>query len=164
MAADKATVSVSASVLPDDMKISVGATAVHEIADGAGDVSKWISYAIDIDTSTEELIPAGIGYSHNQSVSGLTPTTVANGDKVEFIVIKHSGFRSDGTTASSSTEVVHFNFTDSTAGAAATGNIQLNPGEVWWARMSGTPDNQDFTALSVGNDVKVLVYPILDDA
>ena len=164
MAADKVTVSVSASVLPDDMKAAVGGTVVHEIADGAGDTSKWISYAIDIDTSTEELIPAGIGYSHSQSVSDLTPTTVANGDKVEFIVIKHSGFRSDGTTASSSTEVVHFNFTDSTAGAAAAGNIQLNPGEVWWGRMSGTPDNQDFTALSVGNDVKVLVYAILDDA
>tara|TARA_Y100001973_G_C5150036_1_gene307578 strand:- start:419 stop:913 length:495 start_codon:yes stop_codon:yes gene_type:complete len=164
MAADKATVSISASVLPDDMKAAVGGTSVHEIADGAGDVSKWISYAIDIDTSSEELIPAGIGYLHNQSASGLSPTTVANGDKVEFIVIKHSGYRSDGTTESAASECIHFNFTDSTAGAAATGNIQLNPGEMWWGRMSGTPDNQDFTALSISNDVKVLVYAILDDA
>ena len=43
MAADRATVSISASVLPDDMKAAVGGTSVHEIADGAGDVSKWIS-------------------------------------------------------------------------------------------------------------------------
>ena len=59
---------------------------------------------------------------------------------------------------------MHFNFTDSTAGAAATGNLQLNPGEVWCGRMSGTPDTADLTALSVGNDVKLLVYAILDDA
>ena len=164
MAADKATVNVSASVLPDDVRMSVGGTITHEIADGAGDVSKWVHYAIDIDTSSEVILPADIGYLNGSSVSGLSPTRTASGDKIEFLVLKHSGFRSDGTTASASTEVVHFNFTDSTAGAAATGNLQLNPGEVLWGRMSGTPDTADLTALSVGNDVKLLVYAILDDA
>ena len=62
MAADRAIVNVSASVLTEDAKVSVGGTIVHEIADGAGDVSQWISYAIDIDTSTEVVIPTGIGY------------------------------------------------------------------------------------------------------
>ena len=164
MAADKATVSVSASVLTDDAKVNVGGTITHEIADGAGDVSQWLSYALDVDTSEEVIIPTGIGYLNCSNTSDLAPAIVATGDKIEFVVLKHSGFRSDGSTASASTAVVHFNFTDSTAGAAATGNIQLNPGEMWWGRMSGTPDNQDFTALSISNDVKVLVYAILDDA
>jgi hypothetical protein len=82
---------------------------------------------------------------------------------LEFIVLKHSGFRSDGSTASASTAVVHFNFTDSTAAAAATGNLQLNPGEVWWGRFSGTPDTLDLRAIAIGEDVKLLVYAILDN-
>tara|TARA_R100000458_G_C8236083_1_gene216411 strand:+ start:297 stop:791 length:495 start_codon:yes stop_codon:yes gene_type:complete len=164
MAADKATVNVSASVLPDDCRVSVGGTITHEIADGAGDVSKWISYAIDIDTSSEVAIPADIGYLNGSNASGLSPTRTASGDKIEFVVLKHSGFRSDGTTASAASECIHFNFTDSVAGAAATGNLQLNPGEVWWGRLSGTPDSADLTAIAIGNDVKLLVYAILDDA
>ena len=52
MAANNATVSVSASVLPDDMKVSVGVTIVYDLNDMAGDVSKWIYYVNDIDTSS----------------------------------------------------------------------------------------------------------------
>ena len=78
-------------------------------------------------------------------------------------MLKHSGFRSDGSTKSASTAAVHFNFTDSTAAAAATGNLQLNPGEVWWGRMSGTPDDADLRAIAIGEDVKLLVYAILDN-
>tara|TARA_R100001530_G_scaffold41619_1_gene31837 strand:- start:97 stop:594 length:498 start_codon:yes stop_codon:yes gene_type:complete len=163
MAVDKATVSVSASVLTDDAKVSVGGTAVHEIADGAGDTSKWITYALDVDTSEEVVIPVGIGYLNGSNASDLTPTVTANADKIEFLVLKHSGYRSDGSTASASTAVVHFNVTDSTAAAAATGNLQLNPGEVWWGRLSGTPDDADLHAISIGEDVKLLVYAILDD-
>ena len=43
MAADKATISVTASVLTDDAKVNVGGTVTHEIADGAGDTSQWLS-------------------------------------------------------------------------------------------------------------------------
>ena len=41
MAAHKATVSVSASVLPDDMKASVGGTIVYHLND-IGDNNKWV--------------------------------------------------------------------------------------------------------------------------
>ena len=163
MAVDKALVSVSASVLTDDAKVSVGGTITHEIADGAGDLSQWMSYAIDIDTSEEVIIPADIGYLNGSDASGLTPLRTHASDVLEFIVLKHSGFRSDGSTASASTAVVHFNFTDSTAAAAATGNLQLNPGEVWWGRFSGTPDTLDLRAIAIGEDVKLLVYAILDN-
>ena len=87
MAVDKATVNVSASVLPDDVRMSVGGTITHEIADGAGDVSKWVHYAIDIDTSSEVILPADIGYLNGSSVSGLIPTRTAIGDKIEFLVL-----------------------------------------------------------------------------
>ena len=163
MAVDKATVSVSASVLTDDAKVNVGGTITHEIADGAGDLSQWISYAIDIDTTEEEIVPADIGYLNGSNASGLTPLRTHADDVLEFIVLKHSGFRSDGSTASASTAVVHFNFTHGADGAAATANLQLNPGEVWWGRFSGTPDTVDLKAIAVGEDVKLLVYAILDN-
>tara|TARA_R100000458_G_C8255083_1_gene231308 strand:+ start:402 stop:896 length:495 start_codon:yes stop_codon:yes gene_type:complete len=163
MAVDKATLNITASLLPDDFKQSVSGSIVHEIADGAGDDSKWCAYSVDIDTSSEVIIPANVGYFNGDNVSGDSPTGTHSNDKVEFLVIKHSGFRSDGTTASAASECVHFNFTDSVAAAAATGNLQLNPGEVWWGRMSGTPDGADLTAIAIGNDVKLLVYAILDD-
>ena len=163
MAVDKALVSVSASVLTDDAKVNVGGTITHEIADGAGDLSQWMSYAIDIDTSEEVIIPADIGYLNGSNASDLTPLRTHADDVLEFIVLKHSGFRSDGSTVSASTAAVHFNFTHGVAGEAATGNLQLNPGEVWWGRFSGTPDTVDLKAIAVGEDVKLLVYAILDN-
>lgn len=163
MATDKATINISASLLPADVKVSIGGTITHETTDGPGGAGKWISYGIDIDTSSEVVIPADIGYLTGSNVSGVTPTRTATADKVEFLVLKHSGFRSDGSTKSAASECVHFNFTDSVAGAASTGNLRLNPGEIWWGRFSGASDTADVTAIAIGNDVKLLVYAILHD-
>ena len=161
MAANKATVSVSASVLPDDMKISVGGTIVYDLNDMAGDDSKWISYANDIDNSSEALIIDDIGYLQG-SAGSTSPTRTNASDNLEFIVIKHSGFRSDGTTAS--TDNLFINFTHGVAAANATGNIVLEPGDVWWGRFAGTADIGDLTGIAASNDIKVLVYAVLDDA
>jgi len=161
MAANKATVNVSASVLPDDMKVSVGGTIIYDLNDMAGDDSKWISYANDIDTSSEALIVADIGFLQG-SAGNTTPTRTSSSDMLEFVVIKHSGYRSDGTTES--TDNLFINFTHGTAAANATGNIVLEPGNVWWGRFAGTADIADLTGLAASNDIKVLVYAALDDA
>tara|TARA_Y100001951_G_C11117221_1_gene170790 strand:- start:36 stop:521 length:486 start_codon:yes stop_codon:yes gene_type:complete len=160
MAANKATVSISASVLPDDMKVSVGGTIVYDLNDMAGDASKWVSYAQDIDNSSEALIVADIGYLQG-TAGNTTPTRTVSGDMYEFVVIKHSGFQSDGTTTS--TDNLYINFTHGTAAANATGNLVLEPGDVWWGRFAGTADTADFTAISAANDIKVLIYAVLDD-
>lgn len=160
MAANNATVTLSASVLPDDMRAAVSSTIVYDLNDMAGDVSKWVSYANDIDTSSEVLIPADVGFL--QGVTGVTtPTRSAAADLLEFIVIKHSGYRSDGTTTS--TDNLFINFTHGTAAANATGNIVLEPGDVWWGRFAGTADTADLTGLAASNDIKVLIYAVLDD-
>ena len=160
MAANKATVSISASVLPDDMKVSVGGTIVYDLNDMAGDASKWVSYAQDIDNSSEALIVADIGYLQG-TAGNTTPTRTVSGDMYEFVVIKHSGFQSDGTTTS--TDNLYINFTHGTAAANATGNLVLEPGDVWWGRFAGTADTADFTAIAASNDIKVLIYAVLDD-
>ena len=162
MAADRATVSVSASVLPDDMKASVGGTIVYDLNDMAGDVSKWIYYVNDIDTSTEVLIPVGVGYLGTSGSAGHTsPLVTAAADLLEFVVIKHSGFQSDGTTVS--TDNLFINFTHGVDADNATGNLVLEPGDVWWGRFKGTGDSADFVAVAAANDIKLLVYAALDD-
>ena len=160
MAANNATVNVSASVLPDDMKVSVSGSIVYDLNDGAGDACKWISYAQDIGASNEALIVADIGYLQG-TAGNTTPTRTHASDNVEFIIIKHSGYQSDGTTTSS--DNLYFNFTDSTAAANATGNLCLEPGDVWWGRFNTAEDTANFTAIAAANDIKVLVYAVLDD-
>ena len=160
MAANKATVNITASVLPDDMKASVGGTIVYDLNDMAGDDSKWISYAQDIDTTSEALIVADIGYLQGTTGS-TTPLRTHASDNVEFLVVKHSGFRSDGTTAS--TDNLFLNFTHGVDADNATGNLVLEPGDVWWGRFAGTVDTADITAEAAANDIKVLIYAVLDD-
>ena len=160
MAANNATVSILASVLPDDMKTSVGGTIVYDLNDMAGDASKWISYANDIDSSSEDLVIADIGFLQG-ATGDTTPTRTSASDMFEFVVIKHSGYQADGTTVS--TDNLYINFTHGTAAANATGNLVLEPGDVWWGRFAGTADIADLTAIAGGNDIKVLIYAVLDD-
>jgi hypothetical protein len=162
MAANKATVSVSASVLPDDMKAAVGGTIVYDLNDMAGDVSKWIYYVNDIDTGNEVLIPVGVGYLGTSGSAGhTTPLVTAAADLLEFIVIKHSGFQSDGTTIS--TDNLFINFTHGVAADNATGNLVLEPGDIWWGRFAGTADTADLEGEAAANDIKVQIYAVLDD-
>jgi hypothetical protein len=163
MAANKATVNVSASVLPDDMKVSIGGTITYDLNDMAGDDSKWIYYVNDIDATTEVLIPADVGYLGTSGSAGhTTPTRSAAGDMLEFVVIKHSGFRSDGTTVS--TDNLFINFTHGVDADNATGNLVLEPGDVWWGRFAGTADTVDLQGEAAANDIKVQIYAVLDDA
>tara|TARA_Y100000310_G_scaffold164056_1_gene163896 strand:- start:566 stop:1057 length:492 start_codon:yes stop_codon:yes gene_type:complete len=162
MAANRATVSVSASVGPDEMKASVGGTIVYDLNDMAGDACNWIYFANDIDTSSEVIIPADVGFSNNGITANSSPNRTASSDCVEFLVLKHSGFQSDGSTVS--TANLAFNFTHGVAAADAVGNLYLEPGDVWWGRFIGSGDSADFTAISLGSgDIKLLIYAVLDD-
>ena len=40
----------------------------------------------------------------------------------------------------------------------------MEPGDVWWGRFAGTCDIADLTAIAGANDIKVLIYAVLDDA
>ena len=162
MAANKATVSVSASVMPDDMKASVGGTITYDLNDMAGDVCNWIYFANDIDNGgSEVIIPADVGYVGNGVTGNTTPTRTAAADCVEFLVLKHSGFQADGTTAS--TDNLFFNYSHGIAAADDIVNMILEPGDVWWGRFKGTGDSANFTAIAAANDIKLLVWAALDD-
>ena len=160
MAANKGTVSVTASIMPDDVKAAVSGTAIYDLNDMAGDACNWIYFANDIDTSSEVIIPADVGYVGNGVTGNTTPTRTHANDCVEFLVLKHSGYQADGTTTS--TANLAFNFTHGVAAADAVGNLYLEPGDVWWGRFVHS-DVDDISVEAAGNTIKLLVYAVLDD-
>ena len=161
MAANRATVNITASVMPDDVKAAVSGTITYDLNDMAGDTCNWVYFANDIDTSSEVIIPADVGYVGNGVTGNTTPTRTHANDCIEFLVLKHSGFRADGTTVS--TDNLFFNFENGQAAANAVDNLVLEPGDVWWGRFIGSGDSADFTAIAAANDIKLLVYAVLDD-
>ena len=58
MAADRATVSISASLLPDEIKTSVSGTAIYDL-DDFGDNNKWVYTLTNVGASSEDLITTG---------------------------------------------------------------------------------------------------------
>ena len=160
MAANKATVSVAASVLPDELKASVGGSIVYDLNDSAGDTENWVYYANNVSATNQALLPADIGFLAG-SAGDVNTRVNAGTDTIGFLVLKHSGYQGDGTTVS--TDNLFFNFTNGVSADNATGNIVLEPGDVWWGRFAGAPDTADFEVEAAANTVKALVYACVDD-
>jgi hypothetical protein len=160
MAAHKATVSVSASVLPDNIKVSVGGTTVYDLND-TGDNNKWIHWRGQTDTTTARDIvnTSGIQYLNQTVDYDDTPTvTVEATDDVVFILIKNSG-TTDGSTVSTANLHVGLSGGDL---AANSGTIVIEPNECWFARLRGEA-LADINATSSSGDLTYDVFAILDD-
>ena len=160
MAADKATISVSASLLPDNIKVSVGGTTVYDLND-TGDNNKWIHWRGQTDGTTARDIvnTSGIQYLNQTVDYDDTPTvTVEATDDVVFILIKNSG-TTDGSTASSANLHVGLSGGDL---AANSGTIVIEPNECWFARLRGEA-LADINAASSSGDLTYDVIAILDD-
>jgi hypothetical protein len=158
MAAHKATVSVSASVLPDDMKASVGGTTVYDLND-IGDNNKWVYFANNVSTSAQSIMADGVSYLAGNA-GDETAVVDASADDLGFLVLKHSGYQGDGTTTS--TDNLYLNITHGADADAAAGSLVLEPGDVWWGRFVHS-DIDDISVEAAGNTVKLLIYAVLDD-
>ena len=160
MAADRATVSISASVLPDNIKVSVGGTTVYDLND-VGDNNKWIHWRGQTDsTSAQDLVSTADLQYLNQGVDyndALTVVTEAN-DDVVFILIKNSG-TTDGSTTSTADLYVGMSGGDL---AANSGTIIIKPNECWFARLRGEA-MADINAGSSSGDLTYDVFAVLDD-
>ena len=160
MAADKATISISASLLPDNIKVSVGGTTVYDLND-TGDNNKWIHWRGQTDGTTARDIvnTSGIQYLNQTVDYDDTPTvTVEATDDVVFILIKNSG-TTDGSTTSSANLHVGLSGGDL---AANSGTIVIEPNECWFARLRGEA-LADINAASSSGDLTYDVFAILDD-
>ena len=160
MAADRATVSVSASLLPDNIKTTIGGTLVYDLND-VGDNNKWIHWRGQTDGITaRDLVNTNDVQYLNQTVDyddTLAEVDEAN-DDVVFILIKNDG-TTDGSTSSSANLYVGMSGGDL---AANSGTIIIEPKEVWFARLRGEA-LQDINCASSSGDLVYDVFAILDD-
>ena len=159
MAADRATVNVSASLLPDEIKTSVGGTTVYDLNDLA-DNNKWI-YSLTLITSVEDLIKDGVNFLGQGASEEGDTATVKGTDDVVFLFVKHSG-TTDGSTATTATLAI--NLGAGTATGTAVGDIIIKPNECFFARIgaAGT-EIQDINAVSSSGAIQAQVFAIVDD-
>ena len=159
MAADRATVSISASLLPDEIKASIGGTTVYDLND-FGDNNLWLYTLTLIGASSEDLIKTGTVFlGQGASEEGATATTQGT-DDVLFVFVKHSG-TTDGSTAT--TANLHVNTSTTAATGSAAGDIVLKPNECWFARLGTDTKIQDINADSSSGTIQVQVFAICDD-
>tara|TARA_R100001530_G_C4202739_1_gene125247 strand:+ start:37 stop:522 length:486 start_codon:yes stop_codon:yes gene_type:complete len=158
MAADRATVSVSASLLPDEIKTSVGGTTVYDI-DDLGNNNKWTYSLTIVGGSSEDALLASVPFLGQGTAEEGATATVNGTDDIVFLFVKHTG-TTDGSTASTAT--LHLNLSAGTATGSAVGDIVLKPNECFFARLGNT-EIDDVNADSSSGNIQAQVFAICDD-
>ena len=158
MAADKATVNVSASLLPDEIKTSVGGTTVYDLND-LGDNNKWTYSLTIVGASSEDALLASVPFLGQGTAEEGATATVNGTDDIVFLFIKHTG-TTDGSTAS--TANLHLNLGGGTATGSAVGDIVLKPNECFYARRGNT-EIDDINADSSSGSIQAMVFAVCDD-
>ena len=167
MAADRATVSVSASLLPDNIKVAIGGTTIYDI-DDTGDNNHWVHFrGIVTGTTARDLVNQNDLQYVNQNIEyNDTPRFITEiHDDVVFILIKNSGYagvaHQQSSTGTASTADLYVGLSGGNI-AANSGTIVIAPNEVWFARLRGEA-LADINAASSSGDLSYEVFAILDD-
>ena len=145
--ADAATISVTATMLPDEIaKVITGSMTVTP----ADANHKWYYKLTSVTNSSNDLI--GGYYSNYTALADSTaPQTVNVADTVAFLFIQN-------TDASNH---VYVNIAAGTA-AAAAGNIYIHAGETWYGRLGVTLVGS-LHAISSASTVNCIVAALIDD-
>ena len=144
--ADAATISVTATMLPDEIAKTIDGSMTVTPADAN---HKWYYKLTSVTNSSTDLI--GGYYSNYTALADATaPQTVATGDTVAFLWIQN-------TDASNS---VYLNWNG--AAAAAAGNLYVGAGETWYGRL-GLTTMGAVHAISSTSTVTCIVIALMDD-
>ena len=144
--ADAATISVTATMLPDEIAKTIDGSMTVTPADAN---HKWYYKLTSVTNSSTDLI--GGYYSNYTALADATaPQTVATGDTVAFLWIQN-------TDASNS---VYLNWNG--AAAAAAGNLYVGAGETWYGRL-GLTTMGAVHAISSTSTVTCIVCALMDD-
>ena len=158
MALDKASVNITASLLPDEIKTTVGGVINYELND-QGDNNKWIYSLTIIGNSNEDLVVSSVPFlGQGTSEEGATPT-VNSSDDVVFLFMKHTG-TTDGTTAT--TQELYFCLGGDTPDGNTAKEMILKPDEVFCARIAHAKINQ-INAITQSGNIQVMVFAVIDD-
>ena len=165
MAAHKCVINVTASVLPDHIRHTVGGTATHNLND-TGDNNVWLYHVAEVGTTHRAAIDTGVGYMQNDAgatIAGTPALTVPADDDIGVIIIKHTGLKGDGTTKTATDSKLYINTAHGTDAGPTTGSMYLLPGEVWWGRFAGTTDLDDISLEASTETINAAIYDIVDD-
>jgi len=145
--ADAATISVTATMLPDEIAKTISGSMTVTPSDAN---HKWYYKLTSVTNTSNDLI--GGSYSNYTALADATaPQAIATGDTIAFLWIQNT----DASNA------VYINPAAGTA-AAATGNIYVGAGETWYARLTSTTV-ANLHAISSTSTVTCIVVALLDD-
>ena len=146
--ADAATISVTATMLPDEIAKTITGSMTVSPADAN---HKWYYKLTSVTNSSNDLI--GGYYSNYTALADSTaPQTVNVADTVAFLFIQN-------THASAH---VYVNIVAGGTAAAAAGNIYVQAGETWYARLTLTLAGS-IHAISSTSTVSCIVCAMFDD-
>ena len=145
--ADAATISVTATMLPDEIAKTITGSMTVTPSDAN---HKWYYKLTSVTNSSNDMI--GGYFSNNTALADSTaPQTVAVTDTVAFLWIQNT----DASNA------VYINIAAGTA-AAAAGNIYVGAGETWYGRLGVTTVGA-VHAISSTSTVTCIVCAMFDD-
>ena len=146
--ADDATISLNATVLPDEISKTIAGSITITPAD-AND--KWYYKLTSVSNASTDLI-AGYFTDYTAVDDDTAPTAVATGDKVNFIFIKNTDSSND----------VYIVLDAGTASTSATDAIKIAAGHSWFGNLPNTTV-ADIHAISSSSTVTCIVAALLDD-
>ena len=125
--------SSSATILLDEIKSRLSGILDYTPADST---EKWIYKQHSVPASPEVIFSTNDEYTGNLAASD----SVANGDKILWIAVKHTG--KINTTNAKTSEGIMLNFTGTSplfggTNDAGTNNIVIGPGELFVCKLNG---------------------------
>ena len=144
--ADAATISVTATMLPDEIATTISGSMTLAPADAN---HKWYYKLTSVTNSSNDLI-GGYFSNYTALADSAVPQTIATTDTVAFLWIQNTDASND----------VYLNFT--TAAAAAAGNVTVGAGETWYGRL-GLTTMGAVHAISSTSTVTCIVIALMDD-
>ena len=145
--ADAATISITATMLPDEIAKTITGSMTLAPADAN---HKWYYKLTSVTNSSNDLI-GGYFSNYTALADSTAPQTVNVADTVAFFWIQNT----DASNA------VYINIAAGTA-AASAGNIYVGAGETWYARLGLTLAGS-VHAISSASTVSCIVIALMDD-
>ena len=146
--ADDATVTLTATILPDEIAKTISGSMIISPAD-AND--KWYYKLTSVSNSSTDLI-AGYFTDYTAVDDDTAPTAVATGDKVNFLFIKNTDSSND----------VYIVLDAGTASTSVTDGNKIKAGHSWFANLPNTTV-ADIHAITSSSTVTCVVAALLDD-
>jgi hypothetical protein len=152
--ADDATISISATLLPDEIsRVISGSMTVSP--DDAND--KWYYKLTAVTTTSADLI-AGAFLDYTAVDQDTAPTAITTSDKVKFLFVQ----------VQSSTDGIYLCFDNAAAVNSGVDNIFVGPNQTWFGRLPNTTVANIHAISSDIGDVgdataNVIVAALIDD-